>query len=176
VTKAPFTANSTGELPADRALRVGAERLQRAVSELPLRYAPFFERLSGLWQLPVAQVQSELARAGEPSRWSPTLLSGMRLFDVQDNQQGARARLIHFAPGAHFPQHRHLGRERVLVLEGAYTDGSGLEVHAGDEQSTAEGVEHELRILGTSRCVVALSERGIAFTSPWLRWVNLLLR
>jgi len=183
VSKATFPLFSRAELPQDRALRLGAERLQAAIAELPLRYAPFFGRLSTLWELPEARVRSELERAKDSRSWSITLLPGVRIFDIarqhgEDGEPspGLRARLMRFEPGARFPRHRHRGSEELLVLEGAYTDGSGLEVSAGEQQSMAEGSEHELYIIGAAPCVAAVSERGIAFTGPLLRWVNALLR
>ncbi len=177
MTNARFPLDSGLELPADRALRRGAERLQRAVSELPLRYAPFYGRLSSLWAIPEPQVLSELTRALEPGAWSRSLLPGLRSFEVRVPKHAeARGHLLRFSPHARFPRHRHRGDERVLVLEGGYADSDGLEVHAGDEQVLLAGSEHELRIIGDAPCVTAVSERGIAFTSPWLAWLNVLLR
>jgi len=178
VTKAPSPADSSLELPADRALRRVAERLQRAVSELPLRYAPFYGRLSNLWQVSEEQVKSELTRARDAAGWSPTVLPGLRVFDIRAGglSSAHHARLLKFSPDARFPRHRHHGREQVLVLEGGYADADGHEVHAGDEQMMDAGSEHELHIIGGGPCVVAISEQGIAFTSPWLRWLNPLLR
>jgi len=165
-----------GELPRDRALRLGATRLQVAVAALPLRYAPFFARLVELWQLPEPQVLSELTRANDPRSWSFTPLRGLSVFNVTHAEQsGARARLMRLEPGLHFPKHRHRGSERVLVLEGAYADASGAEVHAGESQSMTAGSEHELRIVGSKPCVAAIAEQGIDFTSPWLRWASRLL-
>jgi anti-sigma factor ChrR (cupin superfamily) len=59
------------------------------------------------------------------------------------------------------------------VLEGAYADAAGVEVHAGDGQTMPEGSEHELYIIGEKPCVAAIVERGIDFTGPLLRWANL---
>jgi putative transcriptional regulator len=165
---------SGAELPQDQALRRAGERLFGAVAELPLRYAPFFGRLSALWQAPEEQVLRELTRAKDPKAWSRTLLPGLLTFDVAlaGRPESEQARLLHFAPGARFPKHRHRGPESVLVLEGRYADGNGLEVRAGDMQSMPAGSEHELRILGTSPCVAAISEHGVEFTGPLLRWAN----
>ncbi len=156
------------ELPQDRALRVGAARLSGAVAELPLRYAPFFSRLARLWELPEASVVTELTRAKDPRRWSRTLVRGLRTFEVKPEVasvtvRAARARLLHFAPGARLPQHSHRGSETVLVLEGSYADASGLEVHAGESQTMTEHSAHELRILGDAPCVAAVIERGVDF-------------
>jgi anti-sigma factor ChrR (cupin superfamily) len=160
---------SREELPQDRALRLGAERLRLAVGVLPLRYAPFFGRLSDLWQLPEAQVVSELNRAADPKTWRRTVLRGLRTFTLElpEPSHGQRAHLLSFAPGLTFPQHQHRGAERVLVLEGAYAD-AGCVVHAGDEQRMAPGSEHALHILGDVPCVAAVSEQGVSFVAPWL--------
>lgn len=156
--------------------RVAAERLERAVSTLPLRYAPFYRRLAELWQLPEALVESELLRARNPGSWSTTPLPGLRTFAVGTTDDVRRRRLLEFAPGASFPSHRHLGDEQVLVLEGSYADSSGREVKAGEHQQMAAGSEHALRILGDVRCVAAVLEHGIDFSNPWLRWPHRLLR
>jgi len=173
VEKPKSPAVSTAELPQDRALRLGAARLQGAVAELPLRYAPFFARLAELWELPESRVLSELTRAKNPKAWSLTPLRGLTLFNVERAKGStATTRLMRLDPGVHFPKHAHRGRERVLVLEGAYADASGAEVHAGESQSMAAGSEHELCILGSRPCLAAISEQGIEFTNPWLRWAS----
>jgi hypothetical protein len=155
----------------------GAERLQRAVSELPLRYAPFFGRLSNLWQLSEELVQRELTRAKDPKSWTVTLLRGVKTFEVASARQhvGPRARLLCFTAGVHFPRHRHRGSERVLVLEGSYADSTGRQVSAGEQQVMQPGSEHELRVLGEHDCIAAVAEHGLDFTGPWLRWASKLL-
>jgi hypothetical protein len=160
-------------LPTGRAPTRGAERLARAVAELPLRYAPFFRRLSGLWQISEDVVERELARARDPKSWTRTLLRGVKTFEVGVGQSGgSRARLLCFSAGLHFPKHRHRGAERVLVLEGSYADSTGCRVGAGEEQSMAAGTEHELHVLGNHDCIAAVAEQGMDFTGPWLRWAS----
>lgn len=161
-------------LPQDQALRRAGERLLGAVAELPLRYAPFFAQLSALWQVPEELVVSELTRAKRAKSWQSTLLPGLKTFELvlEGRPDGERARLLHFAPGLRFPKHRHRGPESVLVLEGSYADASGLEVRAGDMQSMPADSEHELCILGTLPCVAAVSEHGVEFTGPLLRWAS----
>jgi hypothetical protein len=39
-----------------------------------------------------------------------------------------------------------------------------------------KGSAHGPTIIGGSPCVTAISKGGIDFTSPWLRWVNWLMR
>jgi quercetin dioxygenase-like cupin family protein len=153
------------ELPQDRALERGGRRLLMAVAELPLRYAPFFGRLAHMWQASEAQVQSELTRAKDPQSWRTSLLPGLKTFDLELQAERAvgHARLLHFAPGAHFPKHRHHGTEHVLVLEGCYADQDGAIRRAGDEQSMSPHSEHELRIVGDEPCVAAIVDGGVKF-------------
>jgi anti-sigma factor ChrR (cupin superfamily) len=162
----PDVAHS--ELPQDRALRRGAERLSAAVSELPVRYAPFYGRLATLWELGEADVVRELERARHPGHWRRTLLPGLRTFQVSSRSSSGRSRLLSFAPGLTFPSHRHQGQERVLVLEGSYRDDQGAVVEPGDEQLMLPGSTHSLFILGDKPCVAAVSERGISFIAPWI--------
>lgn len=173
----PAAASLAQELPQDRALRLGAERLQSAVTALPLRYAPFFTRLAALWELPEEQVVRELQRAGQPQSWRRTLLRGLLQFEVEPRgeRRGSRAHLLSFEPGLTFPRHRHRGAERVLVLEGSYADDSGRTVGPGDEQVMAPGSEHRLQILPDARCVAAVSERGVSFLAPWLAHLSAVL-
>lgn len=164
------------ELPQDRALRVGAQRLQEAVAELPLRYAPFFGRLAAMWSLSPEAVRRSLARARDARRWTLTPLPGLRTFELAAGEPGVGARLLSFEPGVRFPKHRHRGEEQLLVLEGAFVDAHGVVTGAGDACRMAPGSEHELRILEPGRCVAAVAERGIEFTGPLLRFANWLMR
>ena len=155
----------------------GAERLSRAVSELPLRYAPFYARLAQLWQLPEERVVEELTRARDSGSWSATPFRGVRTFTVEtcEPHPGQRSRLLSFAPGVRFPRHRHRGPEQVLVLEGCYIDSSGTQVGPGQGQLMPEESEHELLVPGPRPCIAAVVEHGIDFSSPWLRWASKLL-
>jgi anti-sigma factor ChrR (cupin superfamily) len=162
---------------ADLRREIGARRLQQAVSQLPLRYAPFYRRLAELWRLPEPQVEAELLRARDARSWSLTPFPGLRTFLVERGAANVedRCRLLRFAPGVRFPAHRHRGAERVLVLEGSYADSSGRVVGPGQLQHMVAGSEHQLRILGSVPCVAAVAEHGIDFSGPWLRWVSKLL-
>ena len=161
------------ETKADGALPSGAARLSRAVAELPLRYAPFYGRLSDLWDVSEDQVQRELSRARDRRGWSLTLLRGVKTFEIEgEGRAGLRRRLMHFSAGVRFPEHRHRGAERVLVLEGSYADSSGLEVRPGEQQLMSEGSEHALTVLGEHDCIAAVAEHGLEFTGPVLRWAT----
>ena len=137
-----FVAELEGEVPGDDRRALGelhrllqpslppasaASRLLQAVDELPLRYAPFFDRLGALWDLPVESVEAVLERARAPEAWRKSALPGLRLIDVEGGERvrGADVHLVRFSPGMRFPKHRHPGDEALFVLEGSYKDSSG---------------------------------------------------
>ena len=49
----------------------GLGRLLADVEELPLRYAPFFDRLALLWDIPEPEVIAVLERSKDPLAWRP---------------------------------------------------------------------------------------------------------
>ncbi|HVZ34889.1 MAG TPA: cupin domain-containing protein, partial [Polyangiaceae bacterium] len=70
--------------------------------------------------------------------------------------------LVRMAAGLAFPRHRHIGAERVLVLEGGYRDSSGRVVIAGDAVEMPDGSRHAYRVLPDGPLVFALVlESGI---------------
>jgi len=156
-------------------LAAGRERLLQAVATLPLRYAPFYSRLSGLWQLSEAEIETVLTESAR-TPWRRLWL-GIRYYTLQPGTElgNARARLLHFEPGVRFPEHRHTGEEQVLVLSGSYTDSHGHRVGPGDLQSMGEGSEHALRISSDAPCVAAIVQRGLSFSGPLLRRVRRLI-
>lgn len=149
----------------------GRERLLRAVRPLPLRYAPFYDRLAKLWDLPVAEVESVLDRANEPSSWRKPGLPGLTLIDVEPGAalRGARVTLVRFARGMRFPAHFHPGPEALLVLEGNYRDKTGRLVGPGDLHEMAAGTEHWFRVGRGEACIAASVQFGLEFTGTWMR-------
>lgn len=155
-------------VPVSAAAKLGA-RLAQQIEELPLRYAPFYERLGTLWDLSLADVVSVLERAREPDAWHKTPLPGLRLLDVQGGPavSGADVHLVRFSPGMRFPKHRHPGDEALFVLEGSYKDSSGRRIGPGDLHEMPAGSEHGFVVARGEPCVAASVQRGREFTG-WL--------
>ncbi len=147
------------------------ERLMSAVAEPPLRYAPFFERLSALWDLPEAEVRALLERSRNAKAWRRAPLPGLELINVTGGPRIAdtHAYLARFAPGMTFPSHRHRGREDVLLLEGSYRDSSGAVFHSGDVHTMSGDTEHTFTILPDEPCIAAAVHHGIRFSSLLMR-------
>lgn len=149
----------------------GLERLMAAVAEPPLRYAPFFERLSNLYDLSEADVRALFERSRSPEAWRRAPLPGLELLTVEGGPKLARthAYLARFAAGMKFPKHRHDGHEDVLILEGSYTDSSGVVYRSGDVHHMDGASEHAFTIAEDEPCVAAAVHRGIRFSSLGMR-------
>jgi len=149
----------------------GLERLMSAVAEPPLRYAPFFARLSSHWDLSEADVRALLERSRTAGAWRRATLPGLELLKVTGGPKlaGTSAYLARFAAGMTFPMHSHLGHEDVLILEGSYTDSSGTVYRSGDVHHMAGGTAHTFTIAPDEPCVAAAVHRGIRFTSLAMR-------
>jgi len=147
------------------------ERLMTAVAEPPLRYAPFFERLSEMYDLSESDVRALLERSRNPSAWRRPPIPGLELLNVAVGPKlaGTHAYLGRFAAGMKFPKHRHAGHEDVLILEGSYTDSSGTVYRSGDVHHMDGASEHSFTIAPDEPCVAAAVHRGIRFSSLGLR-------
>jgi hypothetical protein len=147
------------------------ERLMLEVAEPPLRYAPFFDRLSKLWDLPTGDVRGLLERSRDKKYWRKAPLPGLELISIRGGPriQGTEAYLARFAPGMTFPPHSHFGHEDVLILEGSYTDDDGKLFRSGDVHSMEAGGEHSFTIGPDEPCVAAAVHRGIRFRSFGMR-------
>lgn len=158
-------------VPPVGAPALGKQRLIAEVSELPLRYGPFLDALATLWDLGEAEVRAELERSKDNAEWHFSALPGIRLFDVRGGPRtaGKYARLVRFAPGIRFPAHRHEGHEKVLLLEGSYTDSSGTVYRSGDLHEMNEGTEHGFVVSDDEPCIAAVVEAGREFRSVFLR-------
>src|SRR4051812_36765299 len=60
----------------------GLERLLQAVSQPPLRYAPFFDRVATLWDVPKQDVTAAFERTRTLAGWKRTPLPGVRVIEV----------------------------------------------------------------------------------------------
>jgi anti-sigma factor ChrR (cupin superfamily) len=147
------------------------ERLMLEVAEPPLRYAPFFERLSELWDLPESDVRGLLERSRDKRNWRKAPLPGLELIAIHGGPriQGTESYLARFAPGMTFPPHSHFGHEDVLILEGSYTDHEGKLFRSGDVHTMEAGGAHSFTIGPDEPCVAAAVHHGIRFRSLGMR-------
>jgi putative transcriptional regulator len=142
-------------------------RLLTAVSAAPLRHAPFFDRLSSFFDLPLQRVQEILAEVNDRSRWERARLPGVQLMHFSGGPAlaGADAGLVRIEPGYRFPKHRHKGEERLFVLEGGYTDESGKKYEPGDIQVMQAGTAHDYTVLSGGLLAALVLYEGIEIVS-----------
>jgi len=159
-----------GETSADPALRAEADAIAEALSALavaaapatpaapppalrarllasargPARFAPFIDRLARLIDLAAEQARALLASIDRPDAWLPSPAPNVRLIHLPGGPAvaGLDIGFVRVAAGTDFPPHRHLGDERVLVLQGSYRDSGGATVRAGDQVHMPAGSEH----------------------------------
>ena len=143
--------------PAKAPPQLLRERLLATVTRPRLRFAPLFGALSELFDLNDTDLAGLFEHAASPAAWVETPIAGARLIHVEGGPRVAAADngLMLIAAGMRFPMHRHLGEERVLVLEGGYRDRADGRLYLpGDMQEMPAGSSHE---------VAALAERDLLF-------------
>lgn len=142
-------------------------KLLGRVEAAPLRYAPFFRRVAEMFETSEYEVERLLG----PENWKKTPMPGIQFKDAGPvNERGQTKTLVKFAPKKKFPRHRHATPERLLILEGGYTDDQGKHFGPGDLHEMAPGTEHGFVIDAEGPCVAAsVADEKIRFTSLWMR-------
>lgn len=145
-------------------------RLEATLSAPPHRYAPFFASAAQLLDLPEADVIAQLARLKDPDVWTFAGLPGIARVKVAGGPRVADAEtlFVRFNPGVRFPEHQHVGLERVLVLEGSYEDSNGVLHRAGELREWPSDTAHSFRV-GEETCIFASVVFGRRFSSWPLR-------
>lgn len=168
MTEPPDKASDLELGPPDPAL---LRRLMAEVESLPLRYAPFFDRLAELFDLSESEVEALLARARDERLWRRTVFPGVRRLKVRAGPalRDAEVYLMRFEPGLRIALHRHRGVETSFVLEGGYVDTHGTRVGPGERQDMPDGSQHGLTVDAAGPCVAAVVTRGADFSGPLLR-------
>jgi quercetin dioxygenase-like cupin family protein len=153
--------------PASRAVRA---RLLRTVSGIE-RFAPFFDDLTRLFQLPVEAIRALLARIDDASRpWERSLLGralhGSELFHFTVGPQlaaaGAAGGVLRLDAGQNFPVHRHHGNEVTYVLEGGYM-ADGRVYGPGSQIEMPGDTSHDYQAAPERDLVIMVLHRGISF-------------
>jgi quercetin dioxygenase-like cupin family protein len=142
-------------------------RLLLAVSAAPLKYAPFFDRLSSFFDLSPDRVEQILADVNDRARWEPAPLPGVLLMHFAGGPKVASADvgLVRIEPDYRFPNHRHKGEERLFVLEGGYTDSTGRKYEAGDVQVMQPNTTHDYTVLPGGLLAALVLYEGIEIVS-----------
>ncbi|HET7543743.1 MAG TPA: cupin domain-containing protein [Polyangiaceae bacterium] len=133
----------------------GRARLLAAVAQSDERYAPLFGKLMRFFDLSAEALRAIFERAANAADWEPGPVPGVSLFHFQGGPgvAGFDTGFVRFKKGMPHPLHRHLGDERVLVLEGGYFDHEQRWYGPGDFHDMSAGSEHSLQ-MSTERDVL----------------------
>lgn len=103
----------------------------------------------------VERAQSSIIRAHE-GEWTESGVPGITMKILYQNTVEKRFTVLaRLAAGAHYPTHRHVGREECLVVEGdLHLD--GITLTAGDFIATPDG-EHHRETYSENGCLLLLS-------------------
>jgi quercetin dioxygenase-like cupin family protein len=125
-----------------------------------LRFAPLFGALAALFDLGDADLAAIFERAADDHAWVRSPIAGTELLHLLGGPRvaGADNGLVRLRAGARFPMHRHLGAERVLVLQGGYEDEqSGRVYRPGDFHEMPAGSSHAYTALRDRDLLLAVS-------------------
>ncbi len=100
---------------------------------------------------------------GEPIKWK-SLFPGMKAYDLPLSCNKSVARFMKADPGHVSPHHSHGGMEITLVLDGAFSDETGL-YHRGDLIVTDEDCDHTPKACPKNGCIcLVVSSEPIKLT------------
>ncbi len=158
-----LAALSLGLVPAAPATD-GRARLLAAAASPERRFAPFIARLARLIDVAQDRAAALLASLARPDVWE-RFTPAVELVHLDGGPAVADADVgfVRVAAGGAFPVHRHLGPERVLVLQGSYRDSGGDVFRAGDIVDLPAGSAHDFVALDGPDLVYAVVVRGVEF-------------
>jgi hypothetical protein len=152
------SASDVSESEVDR----GRARLLGAVAESGERFAPLFHKLTKFFDLSVDALREVFVRAGRESEWEQGPLPWVSLFHFAGGPAvaGLDTGFVKLKKGMPFPPHRHMGSERVLILEGSYKDHEQRYFGPGDFHDMSEGTEHSLQMSADEDVLLAVIMTG----------------
>jgi quercetin dioxygenase-like cupin family protein len=121
------------------------------------RYAPFEGRVARFFGLDPHDANAALESITQRVAWQPGPMPGMWTAKVPGRPKvpGQTAVFLRSDPGTHCPDHRHLGEERFLLLEGRLVERAGGAFEAGDLVVKPPGSSHAFDVPEGEPCIAA---------------------
>ena len=133
---APIDAAETLALAASPLSLAPAMRMRLTDAlETTHRFDDLEHQVAELADLSIDQARELLLCVDAPStRWDPGPTDDIALFNFEGGERvrNAVTGFVRHAPGTKFPEHDHVGGERVLVLQGAFEDSDGVVYASGE--------------------------------------------
>ncbi len=136
------------------------------------RHARFVDDVARLLDVEQSRADDLLRELDDAARWEAGFLPGMELLHVDGGDKVADAitGFVRLPAGAHFPDHRHLGDELVLILQGYCREGDET-LGPGSIIARPAGSEHSFDVLddGCDLLYLAIVHEGLALGERVLR-------
>lgn len=123
------------------------ERIYRT-TKAEARFERFADAVATLLDVSRPRALAMLERLEEEAAWERGFLPGMVLQHAAGGPavEAAVTGFVRLAEGSVFPEHEHLGTERVLILQGRCQDGESS-FGPGDYVEMGAGSVHDFRVL-----------------------------
>lgn len=114
------------------------------------RFDDLEERVMELADLPRDRTTALLLGVDTEQVWEPGPIAGIDIFHFTGGEKvrNAITGFVRVAPGVAFPEHEHVGDEKVLVLTGTLADSSGEQHRPGEVVPMPAGSHHSFRAVG----------------------------
>lgn len=126
------------------------------------RFAPVVAELLDVSEARAIELLDGIAREDV---WAGSPVPGVRLYHIEGGPKvaGAITGFVHMHAGTVFPEHRHLGDEAVLVVQGSFEDGVTGQVHrAGEVVRMPASSAHDFRARpGPALVYMVVLEQGL---------------
>ncbi len=144
-------------------------RLVAEASTRPTSYLPFVPEIARIMDLAPDDIERVLAKFDDGDAWIDAF-PRIRVLRLEGGARlaGGECAIVWLDPGAEFPEHRHVGSEVAICLEGEFHDTRGYSYGRGDIAALDPGSEHGFSVDDTGVCVVAVavSAGGIEVLTP----------
>jgi hypothetical protein len=127
------------------------------------RFARFATQVAQLLDIGVNDALDWLDRAADSAAYAAGLVPGMGLLNVRGGPAVSHAitGFVRLPSGTFFPEHKHLGQESVLVMQGRLQDASGTAT-PGDLITMPAGSSHAFSVPpGPDLLYLAVVQGGI---------------
>lgn len=106
-----------------------------AAARVEGRFDRFASIAAELLDVSEARAKELLDGIAREDVWTDAPIPGVRLYHLEGGPKvaGSITGIVHMHAGTVFPEHRHLGDEVVLVLQGSFEDGVSGRVHRAGE-------------------------------------------
>jgi quercetin dioxygenase-like cupin family protein len=114
------------------------------------RFTRFANEVADLLDIDMKQAQNLLDGVDDSSNWAAGPIDGMTIYHVEGGPKVSRAitGFTRIEANGEFPEHKHLGIESILILQGYFKDTVSHEVHGpGDIVHMASQTSHGFKLL-----------------------------